>query len=79
MTIEQLSNLDYARKKAFTEELGLICCKYGVGGVFDMKYERDAENSTETVTVFFCGGGEEKINVSADSLPAMVRDIFKKI
>lgn len=80
MTMEQLCKLEYARKKAFIEELGTLCCKYGVGNVFDMKYERDAEKSIETVTVFFCyGGSERKVNVSADSLPAMVRDIFRNI
>lgn len=66
-------------KKHFIEELGDLCCKYNVGGVFAMKYERNEETGEETVTVGFMGGGAEVVNVTADSLPAMVRDIFKVI
>ena len=43
----------------------------------DVRYEYSQENQTETVTLRFINGHEKDINVSFDSLPEMVKDVFK--
>lgn len=47
--------------------------------VLSMKYSYDEGKRYETVTVDFIGGSKETIDVTCDSLSAMVRDIFKQI
>lgn len=43
--------------------------------ITDVRYE--VLNMVEMVSISFCKGGEYRINVSADSLAALSRDVLK--
>lgn len=65
-------------KMMFVKEFGELCQKFGVGDVVNMEYEVD-EWENEFVNVLFVGGGKRKVNVTGDSLGAVVEDVMPKI
>lgn len=71
--------MEHAKKKDFIRELGKICGKYWVAGTVAMRYAYNEDTGTETVTIRYIGGKEITVDVTADSLDAMVLDIFRKI
>lgn len=77
--MKQIAEREREAKAQFTKELGDLCCKYRMRSVLSMKYSYEEGKKYETVTVDFIGGSKETIDVTCDSLSAMVRDIFKHI
>ena len=71
---------EYERKTSFVEDFGKILKKHNVETVTDLRYERTKLNGCyqETVTVLFQGGGSKRVNVTLDSLAAIVRDIMRE-
>lgn len=65
-------------KMLFVKKFGELCAEFGIGGVESMEYEIDKWDD-EFVKVNFEGGGHRKVNVTADSLGAVVEDVMPKI
>lgn len=68
---------DAETKAVFIQDLRNLLVKYEVVDVGDMFYSNI--DNKEKVTIFFKSGGVKEINVSMDSLAAMVRDIMKAL
>lgn len=68
---------DAETKAVFIQDLRNLLVNYEVVDVGDMFYSNI--DNKEKVTIFFKSGGVKEINVSMDSLAAMVRDIMKAL
>ena len=68
---------DSETKAAFVHELGRLLSKYDVEGISEMFYSN--ADGKEKVTVICKPGGIKEINVTMDSLAAIVRDIMKSL
>lgn len=66
-------------KATFVDEFGRLLARNGVGDVVKLEYIMDKALWRESVIIHFRGGGQRTVNVSADSIPAMIRDIMKHI
>ena len=68
---------DSETKAVFVQELSQLFSKYEIEDIGEMFYSNI--DGKEKVTIFFKSGGVQEVNVSMDSLPAMVRDIMKSL
>lgn len=68
---------DSETKAVFVQELKNLLVKYEIEDIGDMFYSNI--DGKEKVTILFKSNGVKEINVSMDSLAAMVRDIMKSL
>ena len=70
----------YKKKEIVCENLAKFLIDNNVHSeLLSLKYTINDQTKNEIVTATYKSGGTRKINVSADSLIAMVRDILKNI
>ncbi len=80
---ETFAEHDYLRKKMILEKTNFVegsltrCLSEAISGIEYLTY--DADDLSETVTVHFGNGSTRKVDVSADSLPAIIKDIVKAV
>ena len=65
-------------KKGFTEGLSSLLSKHCID-IESLEYFKPGNVYNEEVVVTYFGGYQQTINVSADSIPAMLRDIAKRL
>lgn len=73
---------DELKKAEFCKRFLLPLCHYTSSDVLDIVYSIDGETQQETATIIFkTSSGEYKkpVNVTADSLTALARDVLKYI
>ena len=63
-------------KKGFVESLGYLLSNHNVG-VENMEYFKPGKEYNEEVVITYDGGYQQTINVSWDSIPAILRDIAR--
>lgn len=68
---------DSSTKAVFVQDLSRLFIKYELEDINDMFYSNNGDK--EKVTVFFKSGGVKEVNVTMDSLAAIVRDILKAL
>ena len=74
-----LAHLERASKLRFVELLGKLFAAYKLWDVAKMDYFYNEIDEEERVTVTFVGGHSIEVNVNADSLEAIVKDVVKNI
>lgn len=65
-------------KKGFVEGLSSLLSKH-YSGIESLEYFRPGSDYNEEVVVTYRGGYQQPINVSCDSIPAMLRDIARHL
>lgn len=65
-------------KKTFVRDLGNLISKH-CPVIEDMEYLRPGIDYNEEIKVTYRGGHTQTINVSMDSVPAMLRDIARHL
>lgn len=68
---------DSSTKAVFVQELSQLLSKYEIEGVGEMFYSN--VDGKEKVTIFLKPSGIKEVNVSMDSLAAIIRDIMKAL
>jgi hypothetical protein len=65
-------------KKGFVEGLGYLLSKH-CSGICGMEYFQPGKEYNEEVVVTYRGGYQQTINVSFDSIPAILQDVARNI
>lgn len=65
-------------KAAFTAELGALLAKYSCKDIAGLTYEKD-DDGFEAVTIRFGNGYEKTVNVTCDSVIAIMQDVYKAL
>ena len=74
--------MDDLIKAEFCKRFLLPLCHYASSDVIEIVYSIDDETQQETATIFFktsCGEYKKPVNVTADSLTSLARDVLKYI
>ena len=67
----------YEGKKSFVFCQGCLFAAHPSVGVKKMQYGYDLDTGEEKVRIHFDGGAIQDIDVTADSIPAILQDILK--
>lgn len=79
---DTLNHYDYYEKKIFTSTVLYDLCKAIASDLNRLEYEHNEESREELVHIIYntsCGEYKRSVNVTADSLAALARDVLKYI
>lgn len=79
MSIDDLIKNEHQRKERFVEQLGELFSRFRISNIVGMEYQCDRKTNEETVIILYSIGDDQKVCVTADSLTAIVKDIFRRI
>lgn len=65
-------------KPGFIEDLSAVISKHYFG-IERLEYFKPGKEYSEEVVITYRGGYEQTVNVSCDSIPAMLRDIARNL
>lgn len=66
-------------KKGFTKDLSNLLRSDDRSGVKSITYEMDNEKQLEIVTIKYDGGSTAKINVTCNSLGAILKEVVREV